>query len=133
MAYGFKSGGREKGASNKDKKHFLETIQEKYPNYHPVVAMAEIANDLTNDVVLRFHANKEVAKFTTPTLRAVEYVLSKHEQNTNLPEWLNSGDTMPVTGFFQQGSNKQIDLSIYTTEELETLTRLLSKGGNKNT
>jgi hypothetical protein len=48
----------------------LETM---FPDYHPVVEMARLANDPDADVTLRFNANKEVAKYVVPQLKAVEH------------------------------------------------------------
>lgn len=50
----------------------LRLLEERWPGYHPVVAMAEVANDLNNPPELRFNANKEVAKYVTPTLAAIK-------------------------------------------------------------
>ena len=38
-------GGRKKGTPNQDKQELIDMIQEKFPNYHPLLALAEIAND----------------------------------------------------------------------------------------
>ena len=49
-----------------------ELLQDKFPNYNPVVAMAEIAQDKKNDTPLRLAAHKEVAKYTNHQLKAIE-------------------------------------------------------------
>lgn len=72
MAKGFKTGGREQGTPNREHKKLIEMLAEKYPNYHPVLAMADIANNGTLEINLRFHANKEVAKYICPQLKTVE-------------------------------------------------------------
>ncbi len=66
-----KSGGRQKGTPNRDRKDLLEMLNEKYPNYHPVIAMVKIAHKSKNEV-LRFQAHKEVAKYIAPQLKSVE-------------------------------------------------------------
>lgn len=66
MAKGIKTGGRKKGTPNVESKELLEMLNEKYPGYHPVMAMAEIANNKKNDLSLVFQANKEVAKYICP-------------------------------------------------------------------
>ena len=70
---GERRGGRQKGTPNKDKQAFLDVLAKRFPNYHPVVAMAEIANDPEVDLNLRFSASKEVAQYVAPKLKNVEH------------------------------------------------------------
>ena len=79
MAKGQKTGGREKGTPNKERKELFELLSDKYPDYHPVVSMEDIANDLKQDKTLRFQANKEVAKYICPQLKAVEVASDNRE------------------------------------------------------
>jgi disulfide oxidoreductase YuzD len=72
MAKGLKTGGRLPGTPNKERRTLLETIEDKYPGYNPVLSLVDIANDPENDINLRFQANKEVAKYISPQLKAVE-------------------------------------------------------------
>jgi hypothetical protein len=51
---GRKTGGRVKGAPNKAKAELLERIQRKWPNYHPIMAIAALANDNAQPIELRF-------------------------------------------------------------------------------
>jgi RecJ-like exonuclease len=90
--------GRKKGTKNKDKQGVLEMIQEKFPDYHPVVAMAAIAHDdiscgicggsgkivrktcmfcagkgkVPVGLELQMQAHKEVAQYVAPKRRAIE-------------------------------------------------------------
>jgi hypothetical protein len=50
----------------------MARLDAKFPGWHPVIQMAEIANDTTLEIDLRFNAAKEVAKYVTPQLKAVE-------------------------------------------------------------
>lgn len=68
-----KTGGRKKGTPNGDRKELFDLMAEKFPNYHPVIAMAEIANDKKNDLLIRLTAHKEVSKYVAPQLKAVEH------------------------------------------------------------
>lgn len=87
---GRKTGGRAAGTPNKDKAALLELIQEAVDDsdYHPVVAMAVIANDTTTKYVkvdgkrrrvpkypleLRAQMHREVAQYVAPKLKAVEH------------------------------------------------------------
>lgn len=72
MPKGVKYGGRQKGTPNSDKKELRERIAEKYPDYDPVMAMVEIAQDNDNEIDIRLSANKEVAKYIHSQLKSVE-------------------------------------------------------------
>ena len=63
---------RPKGSKNQPKRALLALLQEKYPNYHPVLEMAKIANDPESDPAVRFNAHKEVAQYVEPKRKAVE-------------------------------------------------------------
>ncbi len=72
MAAGYKTGGRKKGTPNMDTKVLSEMLAQKFPGYHPIMALAEIANDSKNEIQLRFQANKEIAKYICPQLKSVD-------------------------------------------------------------
>jgi hypothetical protein len=63
---------RPAGSPNKLKQTLLARLDARFPGWHPVVQMAEMANDETLAIELRFGAAKEVAKYVTPQLKAVE-------------------------------------------------------------
>lgn len=67
--------GRKKGVPNKDKRALMDRIEALYPGYHPVIAMAAIANDESGDVdlAMRFQAHKEVAQYVEPKRKAIEH------------------------------------------------------------
>jgi hypothetical protein len=71
MAKGQKTGGRKVGTPNRDRRDLCDILHEKYPNYHPVIALAQIAHKSKNEL-LRFQAHKEVAKYICPQLKSVE-------------------------------------------------------------
>ena len=73
MALGKKTGGRTKGTPNGERKDLLTQMNALFPDYHPVIAMAKIANDETKDENIRFQAHKECAKYIAPQLRAIEH------------------------------------------------------------
>lgn len=50
----------------------LSAIQVKYPNYHPLIAIAEIAHTEGVDIELKFNCHKTIAKYIEPELKAVE-------------------------------------------------------------
>ncbi len=86
-----------KGSPNKNKQALIALLKAKYPGYHPVLEMAAIANDDVEcpsckdeepledcevcmgsgyqpvTLEMKFNANKEVAGYVTPKLKAVEH------------------------------------------------------------
>jgi hypothetical protein len=64
---------RPTGASNKNKQALIRMLQERYPGWHPVMQMADVANDEGADLQTRFNAAKEVAQYVTPKLKATEH------------------------------------------------------------
>lgn len=52
----------------------LSVIQEIYPGYHPLVAIAQIAHSMDRDVDarLRFDCHKTIAKYVEPELKSLE-------------------------------------------------------------
>ena len=98
-----KTGGREKGTPNKERKDLVEMLKDKYPNYNPVIALAVIANT-SKDELMRFNAHKEVAKYIAPQLKSIEFkekeIISQEEK---------------------------MDLSVLTNDELKELERLTRK------
>jgi len=54
-------------------------IKKEYPDYDPVLAMVAIAVNAENDAGIRLAANKEVASYVRPKLKAI--AISVEEQN----------------------------------------------------
>ncbi len=109
---GHKTGGRAAGTPNKDKAALLELIQETIgdSNYHPVVAMAVIANDTTSRRVrvggkrvtvpkysleLRATMHREVAQYVAPKLKAVEHTAGDELKGLNF--YMNFTDEREVS------------------------------------
>ena len=91
---GQKTGGRIPGTPNKSTKAIAELLVEKYPGYHPIIALAEIANDKTQEVAIRLHANKEVAKYICPQLKSIESNPGNEKQKITVrivrePSWFD--------------------------------------------
>lgn len=61
------------GSTNKRKSVLLARLQRDFPNYHPILELTKIANDPEADIKDRLHANKEVAKYVEPQLKAIEH------------------------------------------------------------
>lgn len=62
------------GAKNRPKRALLGMLQEVYgEDFHPIMEMAKIANDAEADLTLKLNAIKELAKYVSPQLRAIEH------------------------------------------------------------
>ena len=79
---GRKTGGRTSGTLNKKSQAVGELIAQKYPTYHPILSLVEIAQDTNNEVSLRLQANKEVAKYVCPQLKSIE--IKEHQEETRI-------------------------------------------------
>lgn len=91
---GQKTGGREAGTPNKNTQAIAEMLAEKYPDYHPIIALAEIANDKKQDIAIRLHANKEIAKYICPQLKSIESNQGNDKQKITVrivrePSWFD--------------------------------------------
>lgn len=62
-------------------KHLLDAIRLKYPNYHPLVAIAEIAHSDQAPIDLKFQCHKTIAKYIEPELKAVEVRSENNERS----------------------------------------------------
>lgn len=84
---GERRGGRQKGTTNKDKQELIDMIQEKFPDYHPLIALAEIANDDDSDKNLKLQASKEVCKYIVPQLKSIDHSIdTKHNITVTIGE-----------------------------------------------
>ena len=52
----------------------LEMIQSKYPGYHPLMSIVEIAHAIDPNVSpeLRFQCHKTIAKFVAPEMKSIQ-------------------------------------------------------------
>lgn len=51
----------------------MKRLEERFPEWHPVIQMAEIANDESLTLMERFNAAKEVAPYVTHKLKTIEH------------------------------------------------------------
>lgn len=63
---------RQAGVPNHNKRKLQARLERRYPNWHAVLQMADMAHDETLEPALRFQACKEVAKYVVPQLKAIE-------------------------------------------------------------
>ena len=81
MAMGYKTGGRQKGTPNKYRAVLIERLSERFPNYDPVIALAELAQDASVDLSVRLDCHKTLANYLYPKMRSVEWI----DENTTQP------------------------------------------------
>ena len=83
---GKKTGGRLPGTLNRQTSELIDLIKFKYPGYHPVVALVDIANS-SQDISIRLQANKEVAKYICPQVKSVE-IKDNTPENKDVRIWV---------------------------------------------
>ena len=69
MAHGLKTGGRQVGTPNRNRTALRERLATSYPDYDPLIALAEIALDQSNDLRIRIDCHKTIAAYTHPKMR----------------------------------------------------------------
>ena len=102
---------------NPQGQRLLEMIQEVYPNYHPLLAMAEVAHSEESDIQLRFAAHKEIASYIEPKLKTVEVIATLPDDYGRFGVVLENGsgeivtDLIPPPSMYYNAlpSNNQVD------------------------
>ena len=62
--------------AKKQENAVLKMLQSKYPGYHPLMSIAEIAHspDPKIDWELRYNCHKTIAKYIEPELKSVQHI-----------------------------------------------------------
>ncbi|MDG2472213.1 MAG: hypothetical protein P8M71_03755 [Pseudomonadales bacterium] len=84
MAKGFKTGGRTKGTPNRDKQALRERLSSLYPDYDPILAMVEMANDEALEPSMRLDCHKTIANYIHPKMRSIEHIIEDEPQPINI-------------------------------------------------
>ena len=72
MALGYKTGGRQKGTPNKNRTALLAKLDHAFPNYDPLLALVEIAQDPKTDLSMHVDCHKTLASYIYPKMRTAE-------------------------------------------------------------
>ena len=72
MAQGFKTGGRRKGTPNKRTDKLFKLLQEKYPDFDPVVSLVDIINDPYTSRALHAYCIRAILPYYYPKRKFVE-------------------------------------------------------------
>jgi hypothetical protein len=81
MALGYKTGGRQRGTPNKNRVALLAKLEDSFPTYDPLLALAELAQDASVDLSVRLDCHKTLANYLYPKMRSVEWI----DANTTQP------------------------------------------------
>ena len=84
MAKGYKTGGRTKGTPNRDKQALRERLSSLYPDYDPILAMVEMANDEALEPSMRLDCHKTIANYIHPKMRSIEHIIEDEPQPINI-------------------------------------------------
>ena len=68
-----KYGGRKPGSLNKPKLTLLEMLRERYPDFHPILAMLEMYHDSDTPAELRARLLNDIASYTVPRIKPIEF------------------------------------------------------------
>ena len=88
----------------------LAEIRRKYPNYHPVLAIVDIAHDEKSSLELQFNCHKTVAKYIEPELKSIE-VKGDFKTQQSVTVSLFS-DPEPTTVEFSESGFKASDTDV---------------------
>ena len=69
----------------------LAMIQERYPDYHPIMAVVGIAHDKEASLGLQMDAAKTILRYTLPELRAID-ISGTIQQQSQVLDMLIYGD-----------------------------------------
>jgi hypothetical protein len=84
MAKGFKTGGRTKGTPNRDKQVIRDRLSSLYPEYDPILAMVEMANDESLEPSMRLDCHKTIANYIHPKMRSIEHIIEDEPQSISI-------------------------------------------------
>lgn len=77
----------------------LMEVRKRYPNYHPVIAMVDIAHHADASLDLQFNCHKTIAKYIEPELKSIEVKGDFKQQQTVRVSLF--GDNEPETVAYQ--------------------------------
>lgn len=83
---GERRGGRIKGTPNKRTQDLIDLIQEKYPDFDPILSLIDISLNDDTPLDIKVTCLKEVAKYIHPQRKAVE--VSTKGNNMSMAEFM---------------------------------------------
>jgi hypothetical protein len=100
-------GGRTAGTSNKPKPTLLEMLAQRYPNFHPILAMLEMYHDPETPVELRARLLNDIASYTVPRIKPIEFTEARRLTDETILT-LAAGEQEPINTFIVAFLNGQL-------------------------
>src|ERR671915_2208311 len=105
-----KYGGRQAGTLSKS--NLLALLREKYPDFHPILAMLEMYHDSDTPAELRARLLNDIASYTVPRIKPIEF--------TELQRWLSENISAlpaenPIERFIEGFLNGQLSANDLAT------------------
>jgi hypothetical protein len=92
-----KYGGRQAGVT---KSNILAIIREEYPDFHPILAMLKLANDPNTPVEVQARLLNDIASYTLPRLKPIEFTESQRLNDDALVAFA-AGEREPIDTFIE--------------------------------
>jgi hypothetical protein len=95
-----KYGGRKAATSNKPKPTLLAMLAQRYPDFHPILAMLELYHDAQTPIELRARLLNDIASYTVPRIKPIEFTEAQRMADEAVLS-LAAGDGEPIDTFIQ--------------------------------
>lgn len=102
----------------------LAEIRKRYPNYHPVIAMVDIAHHAEAPLELQYNCHKTVAKYIEPELKNVEVKQELRQMSTVRVSMFEDASDVK----FVEGNSANILPPVVATPTIETLVQVWDDG-----
>jgi hypothetical protein len=102
-----KYGGRKPGSLNKPKLTLLEMLRERYPDFHPILAMLEMYHDAETPIELRARLLNDIASYTVPRIKPIEFTEAQRMADEAISA-LACGDREQIDTFIEAFLNGRL-------------------------
>jgi 16S rRNA C967 or C1407 C5-methylase (RsmB/RsmF family) len=103
-------GGRTAGTPNKPKPTLLEMLAQRYPDFHPILAMLELANDPKTLVEVQARLLNDIASYTVPRIKPIEFTGAQRMADEAINA-IASGEREPIDTFIEAFLNGRLSVS----------------------
>ena len=100
-------------------------LQEKYPGYHPLVSILEIANDPEADMRLQLECHKAIVKYVAPSLQAVSHEVVRAAPVVNISMYEQSSEFLENNKVYDAAAQSLIAYDDVEVEVIRPSTREL--------
>jgi hypothetical protein len=112
-----KYGGRKAGTPNKPKPTLLAMLAQRYPDFHPILAMLEMYHDPKTPVEVKARLLNDIAAYTLPRLKPIEFTQAQRLDDEAISA-LAQGERDQIDAFIEGFLNGRLsagDLSSLVT------------------